>query len=153
MDRKEGTGKTEMRPKRAWIFLLVTMLGLLAGIALGLYMGWWVAPVEYVDTSLVYLHPIYKSDFILMVSEAYALDGDLDIVKARLALLTVSDPADAVADAAESAVNQGQPVAQIRVLARLAAALGAQRDSLLPYLSTDEQALATKNELVRGQVP
>ena len=124
--------------KRGWITVLITIVCLLAGVGLGLLFGWVIAPVEYVDTNIAYLHPTYKNDFILTVSEAFALDHDLDTAKARLALLLLPDPAAAVADLAQEAIDQQKPSHQIRALAQLAAALGAQREAFTPYLSSAE---------------
>ena len=127
-----------MRGKRGWITALITIACLLGGIGLGLLFGWVIAPVEYVDTNLAYLHPAYKNDFILTVSDAFALDGDLDTAKARLALLLLPDPATIVADLAQEAIDRQKPRHQIQALAQLASALGAQRESFTPYLPPDE---------------
>lgn len=130
-----------MHGKRVWIALLLLVTGVCGGIGIGLLIGWIVAPVEYIDTDMSYLHAAYKDDFVLMTSEAYALDGDLDAAHARLALLQLPDPAMAVADLAEKAISQNQPLSNIRALATLAAVLGAQRDALLPYLSPVDGAV------------
>jgi hypothetical protein len=122
-----------MSGRRRWHIIFLAVIGLLGGTGLGLWIGWDVAPVEYVDTDITYLHPVYKEDYLLMVSEAYALDGDLDAARARVALLSLSDPANAIADLGERAVARNAPASHIRALARLAAALGAQREVLRPY--------------------
>jgi hypothetical protein len=124
-----------MRRGRSRQIVLLLTIGLLAGTGLGLWYGWIVSPLEYTDTDIAHLHPAYHDDLVLMVSEAYALDADRDTARARLALLSLPDPATAVADLADKAVAQNAPLAHIRALARLAAALGAQRDSLRPYQS------------------
>jgi len=124
---------------RRWI-LPLSILGLLCGLGLGLWIGWELAPVEYTDTDIAYLHPTYRDDFILMVSEAYALDGDLDTARARVALLSLPDPAQAVADRAEHAIAQKAAPEYIRALVRLSIAMGDQRESFGPYLpSLDER--------------
>jgi len=137
LDGRDWQGQVkEMHGRRAWVTGWIAVLGLLGGVGAGLFIGWGVAPVEYVDTNLSYLHPVYKQEFILMVSEAYALDGDLDVAQARLALLTLpTGRAAAVAELAEEAIAQQWPAQQIGDLARLASALGAQNDALTPYLS------------------
>jgi hypothetical protein len=84
-----------------------------------------------------HLHPTYRDEFILMVSKAYALDGDLDIARARIALLDQPDPANAVADLAERHIAQGAPPLQIRTIAQLANAMGAPREAFRPYLSVE----------------
>jgi hypothetical protein len=127
-----------MSRKRVWLSVLLGLFGLLAGTGLGLWYGWEVDPVEYTDTDLAHLHPSYKDEFILMVSRAYALDDDLDRARVRLEMLALPDPADATATLAEQAIAQGAPPPRIRVLAELAAALGASRPSFAPYLSADQ---------------
>lgn len=125
-----------MRGQRGW-YVLLALAGLIGGTGLALWYGWVINPVTYTDTDIAYLHPAYKREFLLMVGEAYALDGDLDTARARLALLALPDPANAVADLAEEAINQNAPLSHIRALARLAAALGVQRDTLTPYSFVD----------------
>jgi hypothetical protein len=110
------------------------LVAVLAGVGLGLWYGWVVNPVEYKDTDVAHLYAVYRDEYILMVSEAYALDGDLDTARARLALLSLPEMASTVADLAESAASQGKPRLDAASLAHLAADLGAQRDTLSPYL-------------------
>lgn len=128
-----------MSRKRVWLAVLLGLFGLLAGTGLGLWYGWEVDPVEYTDTDLAHLHPSYKDEFILMVSRAYALDGDLHRARVRLEMLALPDLADATATLAEQAIAQSAPPSRIRVLARLADALGANRPALAPYLSADQE--------------
>ena len=127
-----------MSRKRKWIIILLAILGLAGGVAIGLWYGWMIDPVEYTDTDIAHLYPYGKDEFITMASQAYALDGDLDTARARIALLDLPDPAGAVADVAERAIAQNAPRSQIRVLAQLARAMGAQREALDPYLQTED---------------
>jgi hypothetical protein len=127
-----------MLGKREWGIVLLAIVGLIGGGGMGLLIGWVVAPVEYVDTDISHLSSAYKEEFILMVGEAYALDGNLDTAKARIALLSLSDPSAAIADLAERAIARNAPPSHIRTLARLAAAMGAQRETLRPYLPSTE---------------
>jgi hypothetical protein len=127
-----------MAGKRGWIKILLAIVGLAGGAALGLWYGWMVAPVEWTDTDLAHLHPFYKDEFVLMVSKAYALDGDLDTARARMALLDLPDPAAAVADLAERYIAQSAPTPQIRALAQLADAMGAGREAFQPYLHAED---------------
>jgi hypothetical protein len=124
-----------MRRRRSRAIILPLAIGLLVGAGFALWYGWVVSPLQYTDTDIAHLHPSYRNDLVLMVGEAYAMDADLDKARARLALLAVSDPTTLVADLADKAIAQNEPLAHIRALARLAAALGVQRDSLRPYQS------------------
>jgi hypothetical protein len=67
-----------------WIgFLLAIALG----IAAGLYYGWVVNPVEYVDTTPDTLRIDYQADFVLMIAEIYQADGNIENAARKLALL------------------------------------------------------------------
>lgn len=122
---------------RLWAIVLA-LLGIAAGVGLGLWYGWEIDPVEYTDTDIAYLHPIYRDEYIRLVSSAYALDRDLDTARARIVLLDVADPAAAVADLAERAISDGVSGPDIALLARLAVDLGADRAVLEPYLAQGE---------------
>lgn len=128
-----------MRDRRRWPLIIVAFVSLLGGVGLGLWYGWIVDPVEYKDTDIAHLAGIYRDDYILMVSEAYALDGSLDDARARMALLSLPDPANAVADAAEAALARDASLMDIQALARLATAMGAQRDVFRPYLAPADE--------------
>jgi hypothetical protein len=103
-------------------------------MGLGLWYGWVLDPVEYRDTDISHLASLYRDEYVLMVSETYALDGDLDAARARLALLPVNDPGARVADQAEAGIARGASQSDIQALARLAWALGVRRDTLIPYV-------------------
>ena len=119
---------------------IVILVGLLAGVGLGLWYGWVIDPVQYDDTDMAHLYGTYRDEYVLMVGAAYAVDGDLDTARARLALLSLPEPAEALADAAEAAIQRDDPRLDIEALARLAAAMGAQRAELGPYLGSSAEA-------------
>jgi hypothetical protein len=129
-----------MGRRRIWLAVLLGAVGLVAGAGLGVWYGWEVNPVAYTNTDLAHLHPSYRDEYILMVSKAYALDGDLDAARARIEWLTLPDPASTAADLAEQAIAESAPAAQIRALAHLAQALGADRPALAPYLSPEDDS-------------
>ena len=129
-----------MRKGRLWPLILLASVALLGGMGLGLWYGWVLDPVEYRDTDVSHLASVYRDEYVLMVGETFALDGDLDAARARLALLALSDPAGHVADQAQSAIARGASRLDIQALARLAAALGAQRATLVPYLEGGDDA-------------
>jgi hypothetical protein len=126
---------------RRWALFAVVLVAVLAGGGLGLWYGWIVNPVEYKDTDVAHLYAVYRDDFVLMIAEAYALDGDLDTARARLALLSLPDAANTVADLAEAAILKGASRLDVQSLARLATALGAQREALSPYLGVSPGAV------------
>ena len=60
---------------RASLVTLVVCLAL--GLGAGLYIGWVVAPVQYVDTAPASLSQTYKDDYVLMIAAIYSENGDL----------------------------------------------------------------------------
>jgi len=81
------------------------VLAILAGIALGLLYGWVINPVQYVETSPDTLRADYKTDYVLMVAEAYHAEGDLSLAVRRLAILGNTAP---LALAQQAIVYAGQ---------------------------------------------
>lgn len=75
-----------------WITFIFTIL---AGIAVGLFYGWVVNPVRYVDASLADLQDDFKADYVWMVAEAYQVEQNPDLAAQRLALLGANSPAEA----------------------------------------------------------
>lgn len=80
-------------------FLICIFLGATAG----LFYGWVVNPVEYVDIAPHSLREDYKTDFVLMIAEAYQVEQDLGLAVRRLAMLGSISPNGTVA----SALNYG----------------------------------------------
>lgn len=85
-----------------WIRFFI-MIGI--GAAIGLVYGWFINPVEYVNTAPNSLRKDYKADYILMVAEAYKVEQNLDIAIRRLALLGEEAPIDMVSQAMATAVE------------------------------------------------
>jgi hypothetical protein len=81
------------------------LLAVLLGAAAGLFYGWVVNPVEYVDIAPESLRVDYKTDYVLMVAEAYQVDHDLELAVRRLALLGSSTPSNIVANALSYALQ------------------------------------------------
>lgn len=76
-------------------FLLIIAIG----IAIGLVYGWIINPVEYVDTAPDSLRLDYKTDYVLMVAEAYQVEQNLDLAVRRLAVLGNIPSQDLVVEA------------------------------------------------------
>jgi len=116
---------------RRW--LVWATVGIVLGLGLGLAVGWWLWPVEYVNTTPSALHPRYADDYVLMVAAAYSVEGDLERAQARLALLD-ADPGASVVGLAERLIAADGDAQDIGQLARLAQALGSATPPLQPYL-------------------
>ena len=81
---------------KRWIYFL---LAVLIGVVAGLYYGWELNPVEYVETTPATLRIDFQTDYVLMVAEAYQGEGDLDLAARRLAVLGETPPAEIVRQA------------------------------------------------------
>lgn len=114
--------------RRVWIVVLVALLGL----SLGLTYAWLVNPVEYTDTEIADLKEAHRADYVSMVSDAYALTGNLNVARERLGRLGVPDVAALVLSCAESALTDGAAEAQVSRLTRLAEALRASGPAPVP---------------------
>ena len=121
--------------RRVRVVLLLTLLGFVVGAGLGLAVGWLWWPVEYIDTETADLKEAYKTDYVLMVSDAYVLTGDLDAARERLGRLGGSDIPTVFRAQAEVALTSGASRAEMSHLAQLAAALGVSSPALVPYLT------------------
>jgi hypothetical protein len=98
-----------------WVrFILV----ILVGIAAGLYYAWVINPVKYVDAPPDTLRIDFKSDYALMVAEAYSQGHDLAMAQQRLGLFSTS-PVDLVNQAIVFGQGHGyaeQDLSEMRVL-------------------------------------
>lgn len=88
-----------------WIRFLVMIA---IGVGFGLLYGWVLEPVQYVDTAPDSLRMDYKTDYVLMVSEAYQVERDLNLAVQRLSLLG-GEPLDTVIAAIAFAQNPELP--------------------------------------------
>jgi len=59
-------------------------VGALVGLLIGLAIGWWLWPVEWVNAHPADLAPGYQEDYVAMVADSYALTSDLATAKQRL---------------------------------------------------------------------
>ncbi len=103
--------------------------GLLLGLALGLGYAWAISPVQYTNVPPTSLRADYKSDYGLMIAQAYARDHNLPLARARLATLALNDPGRFVATLAAQA---NTAPADRRALNELAAALDNTSPTLTP---------------------
>ena len=87
-----------------WIlFLLMIALG----AAAGLFYGWVLQPVQQPEAVPQNLRVDYRTDYVLMVAEAYQAEGDLAAARQRLSLLGPEADEAKVAQAIEFAQRPG----------------------------------------------
>ena len=118
------------------ILVIALLAGTVVGLLFGVLVGWVIWPVQYTDTDLVDLKPEHKDDYVVMVSAAYALDGDLGKAEARLAKLGADDVGQIVAGLANRYIGIGAGLVDIRNLVQLADALGSSDSAMLDYIAT-----------------
>ena len=122
--------------KRRFTSPSLLLLGLIIGLAGSLYYAWIVAPVIYTDASPARLSQPYKAEYIFLVSQSLAVDGNWQQAQQRLAVL--DDPAltQTVTDLLNQYVIEQRSPADIRNLAVLAQQLGAAAPAVALFAPT-----------------
>ncbi len=119
---------------RRLVFALVG--GLAIGAGLGLFYGWVVSPVQYVQGPMSDLSRRYKDEYTVMVAAAYQVDGDLTEALRRLKPLGVTNIPQYVRDVTERYISESGPgqEADIRNLVVLSRALGYYTPPMQPFM-------------------
>ncbi|MCI0518666.1 MAG: hypothetical protein L0Z70_00220 [Chloroflexi bacterium] len=99
-----------------WVRFFLTVL---VGAAGGLFYGWVVNPVNYVDTTPDSLRVDYQADYVLMTAEAYGLENDPALAARRLALLGEEPPLEIVRQALIFAEGNGYIDPDLATMRRL----------------------------------
>lgn len=118
--------------------ILLALIGLAAGVGIGLLLGWNVWPVEYYDTEIPALHSTYKSEYAVMVGAAYELDGDWEQATDRLAALQETDIGAWLRDLIHEYVAAGRDPVSIRYLMNMADRLGVRSDIMESFAGEDD---------------
>ncbi len=106
-----------MKARSRW---LERLLALVLGLALGLWIAWGLAPVEYTDASPALLRADFKDDYRLLIARAYLATGDLEQAQQRLAALNDPSPVQALSLQAQALLAAGAPRESVDALALLA---------------------------------
>jgi hypothetical protein len=120
------------------ILAAIVPVGCLAGLLFGLFVGWQLLPVEYVNTQIGDLGPSEKEDYVLMVAAEYAVDNDANKALSRLDELDVANPDQFVAYLAEQYVQEGRGADDPDTvnLVRLAEVMGVSSEAMVAYVAT-----------------
>ena len=102
-----------------------TILALLAGIALGITYGWYIAPVEHVDLTPDTLRTDFKTDYVLMTAEAFRTEQDPGMAARRLAIFGAKSPASIAADGLAYARSNGFADTDVALIQELVTAMQA----------------------------
>jgi len=96
------------------------LIGIFFGLLLGLLFGWVIRPVEYIDTAPEALRDDFRSDYVLMVAEAYLVDRDLELARYRLASLGSHPPLNYTIEAIDYGVENDINHIDLQTLNQLA---------------------------------
>jgi hypothetical protein len=105
------------------LFLSV-VIGVVLGIAGGLFVGWVLAPTEYVDSPMRGLATRYQEEYTVMVAAGFSVDRDVNAVLQRLAPLGQDNIPQYVQSLTERYITLSRDVDDIRLLVILSEGLG-----------------------------
>jgi hypothetical protein len=105
---------------RRWLPFLIA-LGI--GLAISIYYGWMVNPVEYVDTAPGSLQVDFRTDYVLMTAETYQSKQDPSLAARQLSFLGSQPPADIAAQALAFAQSVGYSLEDMQLLQNLVLAM------------------------------
>jgi len=103
-----------------WLSILIALI---VGLTLGLVYGWVINPVQYTDITPDALRLDYRTDYVLMVAEAFHTEQDPALAAKRLAVLGSKPTIVIVEDAFRYAQQATYPVDDLSLLQDLAIAL------------------------------
>ncbi|MBN2304747.1 MAG: hypothetical protein JXQ72_09735 [Anaerolineae bacterium] len=101
------------------------LIGVIMGLAAGVFLGWQQFPVEYTNSSLSALAPHYQEEYTVMVAEGYQYDQDLDGALSRLQPLGMENIFRYIRELTERYISQSN-VPAIPPLVALADALSSE---------------------------
>jgi hypothetical protein len=104
---------SSLRTARFWV-------GLALGVAAGLIYGWVLRPAVRTASGPGSLRQDYRTDYVLMVAEAYQVEGDLPLASERLAALGPDSPGAYLDSAMSYASAQSFSADDLERLSRLA---------------------------------
>lgn len=118
------------------------LLGVVLGLAGALYYAWVVSPVVFTDASPARLSQAYQEEYIFLVSQSYAANGDWVLAEQRLAVL--EDPAldQTIAAMLEKYLREQKTADSIRNLATLAQKVNVQSPVMTIFAPTPLAAVS-----------
>ena len=120
---------------RSWIRVIgFIIIGIVAGLGLGLYLGWVAWPTEFTDANPSILQESYQRDYLLMIASVYAADNDLETAQRRITSLGEGGE-ELLFSLMLDSILQADDESEIRRLVRLSADLGLQSPAMGPFLT------------------
>ena len=100
--------------------ILYIILALLVGLGLGLAYSWLISPVTYVDANPAILRADFKDQYRIVIAASYTASHDLARARARLELLSDTDPIGELSAQAQRMLGAGESFDNVQPLAQLA---------------------------------
>lgn len=123
------------------VLLLVVVVGLVAGLGLGLVIAWLAWPAEVRNMDVVDLKASSQDDYIVLTASAFAFDKDVSKARKRLSLLGTDKLTSRLGDLARGLSLEGRPEASY--VASLAMALGSPDKDLAQIAATPMPTLTS----------
>lgn len=79
------------------LFFGGTLIGIISGFGVGLFIAWILWPINYTEVSPAELRLDLKNDYLRMIAAAYSLDGDMARAWQQIGTLQFDQPAVALA--------------------------------------------------------
>jgi hypothetical protein len=116
-----------------WLF---SVIAIILGLGLGLFYGWEINPVQFVDTTPASMRADYRADYVLMIAEAFHADHNADLAIHRLASLGSDPPAAIAVQALQTGQSIGYSSEDISLLQELTRSLQAYQPVPTPIETT-----------------
>jgi hypothetical protein len=113
---------------------------LVLGLIAALYYAWVLEPVVYVAASPARLNDRFKKEYLFLVSESYAADGNWSLAQERLAALDDPNIEMRVSQELESYLRRGESASRMRNLAVLAKQLGVDSVAIGIFVPQDAES-------------
>lgn len=131
--------RRRQRPLPFWRRFSATgwlLLGLVFGLIGGLYYAWIIDPVVFTNASPARFSDRYREEYIILVSQSYAVNENWPLAQQRLAALDDPNIAETVNSLLETAVRQQRPAPLLEQLAVVARQLGAEGQAIALFAPT-----------------
>ena len=131
--------RRRQRPLPFWRRFSATgwlLLGLVFGLIGGLYYAWIIDPVVFTNASPARFSDRYREEYIILVSQSYAVNENWPLAQQRLAALDDPNIAETVNGLLETAVRQQRPAPLLEQLAVVARQLGAEGQAIALFAPT-----------------
>lgn len=113
------------------------LIGLAAGLGLGLFIGWVLLPTPPPPSTPDTMRADYQAEYIRLVAVSYQVERDLARAQERLAALDFADPSAPLVAQTELWITRDRPAALITALAQLSHDLGVHTPPMAPYLEQE----------------